>query len=93
MTEGTKTDAPVQTPEQQVEAMLAVLQKRLPQLLNVATVYNGAYPPDKTSPDVINAVTVAVTLIDYMLLVGVISRLLVMRQEKVKAAAVEAAGA
>ena len=61
------------TRKQQIEALMPVLRKVMPSLVTVGAAYNKAYPYATTSPDVLDAVTVAVPLRQFMVMTGVCS--------------------
>jgi hypothetical protein len=84
-----KKDAVEATPTlkpEHIEAMLRQMHVRLPHVVEVGKAYNQVYPVATTPPEVINAVTVATPLRDYMLMVGIVSHVLIERHLKAKAA-------
>jgi hypothetical protein len=58
-----------------INSMMPVLHKMLPQMVEVAALYHRNYPADTTHPSVIDAVTVAVPLRQYMISAAVLTHL------------------
>lgn len=56
-----------------------------PQIVQVATMYTTAYPHEKTLPEVLDAVTVAVPLRTFMVLAAVATQVLHEQNAKVPA--------
>lgn len=58
------------------QTVRGALRSMHPQLVQVATMYNQAYPADKTAPEVLDAVTVAVPLRTFMVLAAIATQVL-----------------
>jgi hypothetical protein len=71
--------------EEQNRALLPEMRRLLPPILKVGTIYQQAYPFDKTPAAVVDAVTVAVPLRSFMLMAGLVTNLCLMEEERAKA--------
>lgn len=78
-----KPEDPKQTRQEQIDTMLPMMQKMMPSIVEVATLYHKAYPINTTAPEVIDVVTVSLPLRHFMLMAAIISNLCVIAQEKV----------
>lgn len=88
MTEEAKPEQakPEQTRQEQIDAMLPMMQKMMPSIVEVATLYNKAYPLASTLPEVVDAVTVSLPLRHFMLMAAIVTNLCVIAKEKEDAA-------
>lgn len=77
-----------QTRQEQVDVLIPLMRRMLPQIVEVAQLYHTNYPVNKTLPEVVDAVTVAVPLRHFMVMASICTNLCVIAQEKEAAAAV-----
>lgn len=64
-------------------SIFSALRAMHPQILEVATMYTAAYPHEKTAPEVLDAVTVAVPLRTYMVMAAIATQVLHAEDTKV----------
>lgn len=78
-------DQPKLTREEQNAKLMPALRKSVQDLMEVGVMYQKAYPVGTTPSEVVNAVTVAVPLRHFMVLLGFASNIVagVMETEKV----------
>ncbi|MHB1097969.1 MAG: hypothetical protein ACYCZR_00310 [Burkholderiales bacterium] len=69
----------------QQPSILNALRSMHPQIVQVATMYSTEYPHEKTLPEVLDAVTVAVPLRTYMVMAAVATQVLHEQGAKVPA--------
>lgn len=79
------------TREDQIKALMPILRRYLPQIVEIATLYNKTYPVDTTPPEVVNAVSVVVPLRHFMVMSAVVSNLAILDIEREQAVAAEGA--
>lgn len=70
------------TKQEQINLLLPMMRRLLPQIVEVATLYHKNYPADTTAPEVVDAVTVAVPLRHFMVMTSIVTNLCVIAQEK-----------
>lgn len=74
------------TRKEQIEALIPALRRMVPNIMQVGSLYNQQYPADKTAPEVLDAVTVAVPYRQFMVMAGVCTSLIAEVIEKEKKA-------
>jgi hypothetical protein len=72
--------------EEQNRVIIPMMHRLLPPIVQAAALYHQLYPLDKTAPEVVDAVTVAVPLRHFMLMTSLVTNLCVMEQERRQAA-------
>lgn len=70
------------TRQEQIDTLLPLMRRMLPQIVEVAELYHTNYPVNKTLPEVVDAVTVAVPLRHFMVMASIVTNLCVIAQEK-----------
>lgn len=75
------------TRDEQLAKLLPMLRNMMPSLIAVGTMYEKTYPTKTSLPEVLDAVTVAVPLRQYMVLVGYAATVVGAEIDKERAAA------
>lgn len=71
-----------QTRQEQIDTLVPLMRRMLPQIVEVAQLYHTNYPVNKTLPEVVDAVTVSVPLRHFMVMASICTNLCVIAQEK-----------
>ena len=71
-----------QTRQEQIDTLIPLMRRMLPQIVEIAQLYHTNYPVNKTSAEVVDAVTVALPLRHFMVMASIATNLCVIAQEK-----------
>jgi hypothetical protein len=77
---GEKGEKSGMTRQEQIDYLLPPMRKMAPDIINIAAMYNKAYPPATTSGDVLDAVTVAVPYRHFMVMASIAVNTLLLHQ-------------